>query len=159
MRCQQQHIPGHITQKGGSQNSHDTQRKHDHNLHLLPLSQIQPQHLRNRQPQHPHIERNIYGGVRDEHGIHVNTVPRVAAVPALPGVAEGAALVQVRDGEGEAEQEVEGLGAPEDEAEGAADHAEDADVEEEDGGFEGGDGEGVDYFEGEEDLRGFRVGL
>lgn len=118
--------------KSQAQDSHNTQRKHNHNLSLLPLSQIQPQHLRDGQSQHPRIERDIDGGVRDEHGVDINTISRVAAVPAFPSVAEGAALVQVGDGEGETKQEIEGLGAPEDEAEGAADHAEDADVEEED---------------------------
>lgn len=59
------------------------------------------QHVRDRQTDHPEIEYDIQGGGSDDQRIRLNALPCMLAVPAIPVETDRRALEGKREEEGE----------------------------------------------------------
>ena len=66
--------------------------EHEPNAHFLFPMQLQLDHLRHWEANHPEIQRDAHGGICPGQSVHVDASATVFSVPFLPVVGDGPAL-------------------------------------------------------------------
>lgn len=92
--------------------SQDAHTKHGHDASFLPFLQVELVDLCRWQDQHPEIESDIDGRMREGHGRQVNALTRMSTIPSEPEIAERLALVQVDNDKCDAYNDIEDVRRP-----------------------------------------------